>query len=1416
MNNTAFTVNAVNVIQISALADLNLAPTTPADATHKQVTDLVFTGANPIVGATYTVVIDGQRFNAVGGTAADAANGIDATLTWSDLFAAFKKLIENRLQSVKSGDTTPTAYIQVSSSGATLILTARDNNVAFRVNSVSVAPRRHRRRCHRHDAHGPRRRRGPGQQRGLCLRHPQDWRPRGRHHQRHLVPCRGRRGWGHHHLGVRARRAPHRHQWLFRHHPRRYRDSHRHSGHRPQAHPHRRRGGHRVHGDRRQSHPPRPPSPTAALSPTAAGTSQSQVNEVTFNGALAITTGNHYSVTINGTKTFSVEVGVDGVTTTWASVLGALVDAINDDGALPLTAAIKNGDANTYTLVLTAKVANTTPPFTVSSAEVVFEETVTVPGVPPVFDRGDAGTAVKQESTLTFTGTANALNRYTVILNGNATTTYAVKPGDTVNSHVVTADWDDILNSLASLISAGPVATATHVNGTLVLTLKGKSFNVSFTVTAQTENTAITSGTASSLYDGDYVLILPTRNNANFGLNVTGQLTVVSLPTINSATSLPLFSGETINLTAGYNKTTGNGLPLIAGKNLVIVDALNVGTGTVQLRAGGSIAIGGTVTAGLLTVEAGNDLTLTTAVQNLEATINGAGSSLTINQTGNLAINSLVMNGGDLTIVATGSVTISAISGSIGRITIYAGGNVTVVNNTATAGDVTIVSAGSISAALEADTLDLTANGAISITETNGVVLSSLVQNNPAAAFSLVSGGDITVETPIALTGAASVTLTANGAGSDLVINSEISTASGAIALTAGGRLAFGETARLTSASGNITLIAGGALDLAGYTVVNAGSGRLALTAGGDITLGKLATTRVGDLTITSTAGAILDGGEGNRDIVAPNANLVLRAATGLGTADDAIEIQVASLDAINTTSGAVDLEEADALVITRLQQGSIGAGAVTVTTLDGGLTLNGSGLTAVNGDVSLRAPWRLLLPPPRGGSLGHHRGQRHALRRLGRCHLCGRHQHPRRHHRHRPPRLPPQRPRRRRLACGGRRLQPAARLGDWRGALRHQPGHRLHRGFRRHSRRGAGPPRQRHPALRAAPSSRRVRYHPSRPRPDRRADRRPPIQPALPPHSRAKATVSSSSRQPVYIFTAADIVVESESVGGSGHQGRHHRHRFPSAAARSSPRRSTPAARTSPLWPTTLPSARRSPAPAPTCSCGRAAATSRSTSATSARRSPDSHIDNTELAYIQNGFHEIQIGSPEGSYTIYVGDSATTTGQIYVYDPLRLTNQAAGGHIYIDDDLIGQDDAYLIIRGSGATTTIARISVFPSGIDLGDSIIVSGSRTLSAPAGSLIIGAAHSPAYALNGDGDATTTDALTISAADDVTFLNVIGNTDPLRGLTITRGAKRHLRPSMSPSPAISSSTPPAPSRSTVTSTSTAAASSSAGPPR
>ena len=630
------------------------------------------------------------------------------------------------------------------------------------------------------------------------------------------------------------------------------------------------------------------------------------------------------------------------------------------------------------------------------------------------------------------------------------------------------------------------------------------------------------------------------------------------------------------------------------------------------------------------------------------------------------------------------------------------------------------------------------------------------------------------MDAPIALTGVATATLTlvTTGASSDLTVNSALTTAAGAITLTAGRNLVFGGEARLGSTSGDVTLTAtAGTLTLPGHVVVNAGAGHLTLTAQLNLTLGKLTSSASGALTITSVAGAIMDGGEGNRDIIAPNASLVLRAATGIGSAGADIEIQVASLDVINSASGAVALAEADALTITRLTQG--GAGIVSVATLDGALILSTSGLSATTGAVTLRAggasgggfrlganlittggdvtlfadsgdlilaagittPGAISLTALQGSILndaaavnwltGSINGfSSHLDWAIGEA-------------------LFAINPATGLLTvAGATAAEQAAHLANGT-VLRAAGGAYLQAGgvITLRARDQIGAPTA---GLQYSPLSLLIRG--------------------------AKATVSSSSRQPVYIFTAADIVVESESVGGSG----------------------TKAGTTAIV---SLGGGQIIASPidaggedlslvaddltigAPIASAG-ADLLMRPRGRDVAIYLGDFgtpitgfHIDTTELAYIQNGFREIQIGSPEGSYTIYVGDSATTTGQIYVYDPLRLTNPAAGGHIYIDDDLIGRDDAYLIIRGSGATTTIAADISFPSGIDLGDSIIVSGSRTLSAPSGSLIIGAAHNPAYTLNGDGNAATTDALTISAADDVTFLNVIGNTDPLRGLTITQ---------------------------------------------
>ena len=142
-------------------------------------------------------------------------------------------------------------------------------------------------------------------------------------------------------------------------------------------------------------------------------------------------------------------------------------------------------------------------------------------------------------------------------------------------------------------------------------------------------------------------------------------------------------------------------------------------------------------------------------------------------------------------------------------------------------------------------------------------------------------------------------------------------------------------------------------LTMTGETVINSGTGLIDIDAGSTITLGKLRTTNSNDLVITSVGGAVLDAGDSPTDVIAPLAKLVINAKGGVGNGTyGALETQVAFLDISNTTSGDIAIAEVDSLTITNIVQGA--SGSVKVDTLNGAVTVNGSGITATTGNVTL------------------------------------------------------------------------------------------------------------------------------------------------------------------------------------------------------------------------------------------------------------------------------------------------------------------------------------------------------------------------------------------------------------------------------------------------------------------------------
>ncbi|MCJ8344541.1 hypothetical protein MJH12_03300, partial [bacterium] len=135
-------------------------------------------------------------------------------------------------------------------------------------------------------------------------------------------------------------------------------------------------------------------------------------------------------------------------------------------------------------------------------------------------------------------------------------------------------------------------------------------------------------------------------------------------------------------------------------------------------------------------------------------------------------------------------------------------GNIS-ITNLASAGDV-ILSAisGTITATLEADSLDITANGAISIVETNDVTIKSLVQGNPASNFSINAGGSVTFDDDLAASSTNTLIVNAGTDGTgNLTFNKNITSVSGNITISAGTDINFSETTDITTSGSNVSII---------------------------------------------------------------------------------------------------------------------------------------------------------------------------------------------------------------------------------------------------------------------------------------------------------------------------------------------------------------------------------------------------------------------------------------------------------------------------------------------------------------------------------------------------------------------------------------------------------------------------------
>ena len=221
------------------------------------------------------------------------------------------------------------------------------------------------------------------------------------------------------------------------------------------------------------------------------------------------------------------------------------------------------------------------------------------------------------------------------------------------------------------------------------------------------------------------------------------------------------------------------------------------------------------------------------------------------------------------------------------------------------------------------------------------------------------------------------IELNATGGNSDVTISAAVTTVEGAIEIAAGDEVTFTSTGSLTSAdTGNLSVTAntdvavdGDGSDgivMAEGSILDAGSGEISLssagTGGGDIEISSITTSNATGtaVSINSNLG-VIDGDLASSNIVAIATGAVvdINATTGVGDIN-ALEVEVDSIDVVNTTTGNIDLIEGmsggDINILNLVNTAA--TGNTSVQTVEGTITIDaaGTGITAEAGTVTLDA----------------------------------------------------------------------------------------------------------------------------------------------------------------------------------------------------------------------------------------------------------------------------------------------------------------------------------------------------------------------------------------------------------------------------------------------------------------------------
>ncbi|HND54756.1 MAG TPA: hypothetical protein PLV92_20230, partial [Pirellulaceae bacterium] len=294
--------------------------------------------------------------------------------------------------------------------------------------------------------------------------------------------------------------------------------------------------------------------------------------------------------------------------------------------------------------------------------------------------------------------------------------------------------------------------------------------------------------------------------------------------------------------------------------------------------------------------------------------------------------------------------------------------------------DVTVYEADNLNVAsttLNGGDLLIRAGGPLGVS--GSIAGASDVRLNSTGAGVAIGGG---------VTATGIVDVTAGGPGADLALTGSINAGASPVTLTAQRDVLLGSASHITTQGGNVTILAdaqspngSGAIRMSDGATIDAGVGEILLVAEGDIYLTGLRTANAGAnaVVVQSNSGAIYDAGNSaGVDIraTASTAYVTLQAARGIGAGASAIDTDIANLKATNRLSGAIGVNELNALNIDRVRQdGETGAINVEaqgdITLLDGRFGIATNATDAGDSTVTLISHHDIVANAPIVGSGG-------------------------------------------------------------------------------------------------------------------------------------------------------------------------------------------------------------------------------------------------------------------------------------------------------------------------------------------------------------------------------------------------------------------------------------------------------------